>query len=79
MRGRRWRVVVLGLALVYFLVPLLSAAEFSLRIPGGGYGVANYLTIFGDEVLLSSLLVSLQIAVVTAVLVLLLADLRFPW
>lgn len=85
MRGRRWRVVVLGLALVYFLVPLLSAAEFSLRIPGGGYGVANYLTIFGDEVLLSSLLVSLQIAVVTAVLVLLLVvptavwvRLRFP-
>ncbi|MCX6466756.1 MAG: ABC transporter permease [Pseudonocardiales bacterium] len=85
MRGRRWRVVVLGLAAVYFLVPLLSAAEFSLRVPGGGYGVANYLAIATDEVLLESLLVSLQIAVVTAVLTLLLVvptavwvRLRFP-
>ncbi len=85
MRGRRWRVVVLGLAALYFLVPLLSAAEFSLRTPGGGYGVANYLAIGTDEVLLESLLVSLQIAVVTAVLTLLLVvptavwvRLRFP-
>jgi putative spermidine/putrescine transport system permease protein len=84
-RGRRWRVVVLGLAAVYFLVPLLSAAEFSLRLPGGGYGVANYLAITRDEVLLTSLLTSLQIAVLTAVLVLALVlptavwvRLRFP-
>ena len=41
MRGRRWRVVVLALAAVYFLLPLLSSLEFSLRKPGGGYGVAN--------------------------------------
>lgn len=84
-RGRRWRVVVFGLAALYFLIPLISAAEFSLRTPGGGYGVANYLAIATDDVLLSSLLVSLQIAVFTAVLVLLLVvptavwvRLRFP-
>lgn len=41
MRGRRWRVVVLALAAVYFLLPLLAAAEFSLRAPGGGYGLAR--------------------------------------
>jgi putative spermidine/putrescine transport system permease protein len=85
MRGRRWRVVVLTLAAVYFLVPLLSAAEFSLRTPGGGYGFANYLAIVRDEVLFTSLLTSLQIAVFTAVLVLALVvptavwvRLRFP-
>jgi len=33
--------VVLALAAVYFVVPLLSSLEFSLRKPGGGYGVAN--------------------------------------
>ncbi len=70
MRRRRWRVVVLALAAIYFLVPLLSAAEFSLRIPGGGYGVANYLAIARDEALFTALLTSLQIAVITAVLVL---------
>lgn len=71
-RGRRWRVVVLALAALYFLVPLLSALEFSLRIPGSGYGVANYLAIAEDPVLLAALLTSLEIAVVTAVLVLVL-------
>lgn len=82
---RPWRIVVLGIAAVFFLVPLLAAAEFSLRIPGGGYGVANYLAVVRDEVVVSSLLVSLQIAVITAVAVLLLVvptavwvRLRFP-
>jgi putative spermidine/putrescine transport system permease protein len=85
MRRRRWRAVVLGLAALYFLVPIISAAEFSLRTPGGGYGVANYLAVVRDEVLFSSLLVSLEIAVLTAVVVLLLViptavwvRLRFP-
>ena len=85
MRRQRWRAVVLGLAALYFLVPIISAAEFSLRTPGGGYGVANYLAVVRDEVLFSSLLVSLEIAVLTAVVVLLLVvptavwvRLRFP-
>ena len=69
-RGRRWRVVVLALAAVYFLLPLLAAAEFSLRAPGGGYGLANWVAIARDPVLFAALLTSLQIAVVTAVLVL---------
>jgi putative spermidine/putrescine transport system permease protein len=84
-RGRRWRVVVLGLAALYFLLPLVAAAEFSLRAPGGGYGVANYLAIVRDETLFGALVTSLQIAVVTAVLVLVLVvptavwvRLRFP-
>jgi len=84
-RGRRWRVVVLALAAVYFLVPLIASAEFSLRAPGGGYGVANYTRIAEDPVLLSSLFTSLRIAVLTAVVVLLLVvptavwvRLRFP-
>ena len=69
-RGRRWRVVVLAVAAVYFLLPLLAAAEFSLRAPGGGYGLANWLAIASDPVLRAALGTSLQIAVVTAVVVL---------
>lgn len=76
---RRWRVVVLALAALYFLLPLVSAAEFSLRTPGGGYGVANYLAIVRDETLYSALLVSLEIAVVTAVVVLLLVVPTAVW
>ena len=45
-RGRRWRIVVLTIAAVYFLLPLLAAAEFSLRVPGAGYGLTNWLAIF---------------------------------
>lgn len=85
MRRRRWRVVVFALAALYFVAPLVAAAEFSLRTPGGGYGVANYLAIARDDVLLGSLLTSLLIAALTAVLVLALVvptavwvRLRFP-
>jgi len=84
-RRRRWRVVVFALAALYFVAPLVAAAEFSLRTPGGGYGVANYLAIARDDVLLGSLLTSLLIAALTAVLVLALVvptavwvRLRFP-
>jgi putative spermidine/putrescine transport system permease protein len=69
-RRRRWRVVVLALAALYFLLPLLAAAEFSFRVPGAGYGLANWLAIATDPVLLTALATSLQIAVVTAVVVL---------
>lgn len=79
MRRRRWRVVVLVIAAVYFLLPLFAAAEFSLRSPGGGYGAANWLAIAGDPVLIAALLTSLQIAVVTAVLVLILVVPTAVW
>ena len=69
-RRRRWRVVVLALAAVYFLLPLLAAAEFSFREPGAGYGLTNWTTIATDPVLLTALGTSLQIAVATAVVVL---------
>jgi putative spermidine/putrescine transport system permease protein len=78
-RGRRWRVVVFVIAAIYFLVPLVAAGEFSLRKPGGGYGFANYLAIATDPVLLNALLVSLEIAVVTAVLVLILVIPTAVW
>lgn len=77
--------VVLGLAAVYFLLPLVAAAEFSLRSPGGGYGVANYLAVVRDDALLGALLTSLGIAVITSAAVLALVvptavwvRLRFP-
>jgi putative spermidine/putrescine transport system permease protein len=60
-----WRVVVLGLAAGYFLLPLIAAAEFSLRLPGG-YGVANYLAVVRDSALTSAVLTSFGIAVLTA-------------
>jgi putative spermidine/putrescine transport system permease protein len=77
--GRRWRVVVLALAAVYFLLPLLAAAEFSLRIPGAGHGLGNWSAIVSDPVLLAALATSLRIAVATAVLVLVLVVPTAVW
>jgi putative spermidine/putrescine transport system permease protein len=77
--GRRWRVVVFALAAVYFLVPLVAAAEFSLRTPGGGYGLANWLAVVRDPVLAAALATSLQIAVLTAVVVLVLVVPTAVW
>src|SRR5689334_714415 len=70
MRGRRWGGVVLGGSAGFFLLPPLGAPEVSLRSPGGGYGLVNWLAIARDPVLLAALGTSLQIAVVTAVVVL---------
>ena len=50
-----------------WLPPLVAAAEFSLRTPGGGYGLANWLAVVRDPVLVASLATSLRIAVLTAV------------
>jgi putative spermidine/putrescine transport system permease protein len=84
-RGRRWRVVVLGLAAGYFLVPLLSAPSSACAPPPGATAWRTYLAIARDDVLLDALLTSLRIAVLTAVGVLALVvptamwvRLRFP-
>ncbi|HEV7825000.1 MAG TPA: ABC transporter permease subunit [Mycobacteriales bacterium] len=62
---RPWRWVVLVLAAVYFVGPLAAAAEFSLRTGESGYGVANYLEITRDPALRDALVTSLQIALAT--------------
>ncbi|MGE3289488.1 MAG: ABC transporter permease [Pseudonocardia sp.] len=75
---RPWRGIVLALAAVYFLIPLVAAAEFSLRV-GGGYGFANYLAVVRDSALFSSVLTSLGIALLTAALTLVLVVPTAVW
>jgi putative spermidine/putrescine transport system permease protein len=71
-RPRVWRFVVFVLAAVFFAGPLAAAAEFSLRQGTSGYGLANYLQIAHDPALRDALLASLQIALGTIVLTLVL-------
>jgi putative spermidine/putrescine transport system permease protein len=61
---------VLALAAVYFVGPLLAAAEFSLRAGRDGYGLANYLEIGRDPALREALGTSLQIGLATIVVTL---------
>lgn len=73
-----WRAVVLALAALYFLIPLIAAGEFSLRVPGG-YGAANYLAVVRDSTLFGAVLTSLGIALLTAALTLLLVVPTAVW
>jgi len=64
--GAGW--IVLGLASAYFLVPLAMTVAFSLWQGGGSYGLASYRVLLGRPELPSSLLLSVELAVVTSAL-----------
>lgn len=67
-----WRLSILILAVIFYLVPLLSSIKFSLLDQTGNYGFGNYTAIFNSGALRSSLYLSLEIAAMTAILVVLL-------
>ncbi|MGW0473883.1 ABC transporter permease [Streptomyces coeruleorubidus] len=67
-----WRWAVLGLAALYFLVPLAASVVFTVDVPGEGFTFDAYTQIFGTAGFGSSLLLSLELAVATIAVVLLL-------
>ncbi|MER5449683.1 ABC transporter permease subunit [Streptomyces sp. NPDC002764] len=67
-----WRWVVLGLAALYFLVPLASSVIFTVDVPGQGVTFDAYSQIVSANGFVSSLLLSLELAVATIAIVLLL-------
>ncbi|MFD5543103.1 ABC transporter permease [Streptomyces sp. NPDC127079] len=67
-----WRWAVLGLAALYFLVPLGASVLFTVDVPGQGVTFDAYTQIISADGFLSSLLLSLELAVATIVVVLLL-------
>ena len=69
---KSWRLSILILAGLFYLIPLGSSVKFSLLDQTGGYGFGNYTAIVNSSALRSSLYLSLEIAVLTAVLVVLL-------
>jgi len=71
-RPRAWRITILVLAAVFYLVPLLSSIKFSLINSSGSYSFSNYTDIVRSSALRDSLYLSLEIAAITAVLVILL-------
>lgn len=68
-RPRLWRVTIFVLAAVFFLGPLLSAFKFSLQLNNGSYGFGNYGQIISNSAVRSSLIRSLEIAGVAAIVV----------
>lgn len=67
-----WRWGVLGLAALYFLVPLAASVVFTIDVPGQGLTFDAYTRIFATEGFVSSLLLSLGLAAATIALVLVL-------
>ena len=67
-RPRLWRITIFVLAGIFFLVPLLAALKYSLVQNDGSYGFANYSQIINNPAVRSPLTTSLEIAVMTAVI-----------
>ncbi|MCW8382980.1 ABC transporter permease [Streptomyces justiciae] len=67
-----WRWGVFGLAGLYFLVPLAASVVFTVDVPGHGLTVDAYTQIVGTGGFGSSLLLSLELALATIAVVLLL-------
>ena len=67
-----WRIVVLVLAAIFYLAPLLSSVKFALIDSKGNSTLRNFTAIVNNGTLRTSLFLSLEIAVVTAIVVVLL-------
>jgi len=68
-RPRIWRVVILTAAVIFFLGPLVASAKYSLIQQNGKYGFSNYSQILSNGDLRRSLFTSLEIAGLTAFIV----------
>jgi putative spermidine/putrescine transport system permease protein len=71
-RPKVWRVTIFVLAAVFFIGPLAAAFKYSLQQDSGGYGLANYGEMIHNKTVRAPLVTSLEIAVITAAIVILL-------
>jgi len=67
-RPRVWRLAVLAVAAVYFLLPLWAALRFSLAYNGGGFSVEAYSGLLGQQGFSAAVWLSAELAVVTTVI-----------
>jgi putative spermidine/putrescine transport system permease protein len=68
-RPRVWRVTIFVLAAIFFIGPLAAAFKYSLQESNGSYGFGNYGQIINNKAVRSPLVTSLEIAAITAVIV----------
>ena len=68
-RPRLWRVVILVLAVLFFLTPIVASIKYSLLQLNGSYGFGNYAQIISNSELRGALFKSLEIAGLSAFLV----------
>lgn len=68
-RPRVWRVAIFVLAAIFFIGPLAAAFKYSLQESNGSYGLGNYGQIINNHAVRSPLVTSLEIAAITAAIV----------
>jgi putative spermidine/putrescine transport system permease protein len=81
-RSTTWeatRVVALVLFAAFFFVPLLSMVDFSTRVIGGGRTLQPWRNLFTDQLIRSSIVNSLLLALFTVVLMLVLLTPTMIW
>jgi len=78
-RPRIWRIVIFVVAAIFFLVPLAAAFKYSLQQDKGGYGFSNYGEVIHNTSVRSPLVTSLEIAVISAAIVILLVLPTVVW
>jgi putative spermidine/putrescine transport system permease protein len=71
-RPKAWRITILVLGAMFYLVPLLCSIKFSLIDGAGHYSLSNYTEILRSGALRDALFLSLEIAAISALLVILL-------
>lgn len=64
-----WRLVILIAALIFFVGPVVASVKYSLIQNNGSYGFSNYSQIISNGAVRSALIKSLEIAAISAVLV----------
>jgi putative spermidine/putrescine transport system permease protein len=67
-----WRFVVLGLAGVYFLVPMFASIRFAVEQPGGGIDFGIFTSVFSQSGFGGAFALSVRLAIVTTLIVLVL-------
>ena len=65
-RPRAWRVLILVSMAVFYVLPLVCAVKFSLINQKGTYGPQYYTAIVNNGALSDALILSLEIAAITA-------------
>ncbi len=78
-RPRLWRVVIFVLAAFFVIVPRVAAFKYSLLQNDGSYGFANYGEIINNKAVRSPLATSLEIAVISAAIVIVLMLPTIVW
>jgi putative spermidine/putrescine transport system permease protein len=66
-RPGAWRVGIIVVIAVIYLVPVLSSIKFSLIQSNGKYGLSNYKAIFDSSAVRAAGLLSLEIAAIVAI------------